>query len=359
MSILKFDDYIKEFSLDTYFKKILFVTKDRRYSCIFGDISPEATEKCAKLFNRMFNWICWDEALLKRNVVVPDNQPVIWYGGAGIAYPKADEFVEKYLNTKNMYNMPSCEKFSGNKVTFSKEFGDYDWHPKTCYDWREAAEGKVGFPFVAKISNGHAGLGVKKFEEGEMTEEKNRFLLKKPKKTIEREYELYCQCIDFDHEYRCILLRDEMFILNERVPDKRFDKGTIKTKGENDKMHFNYVVQDLEKVDQSFKDEIKKIATDILKKHDMRIWAIDVVLDKEGKAWVLEVNTEMGLGASKLCKYYQVVYEDYYKQQLPDWWKKKMFEDIEKQTYEFTYKNAKEAIEYSKWPIDYKKILEG
>ena len=241
----------------------------------------------------------------KKDITVPDNIPVLWYGGYTSNESSKLFLDSKKINLKNLYNKPEMLPLSGDKVTFAKNFGKFDWLPKTVLTKKEAEDGAVGFPVIAKVKDGHSGLGIEKFDTAED--------LKKSKD----KFDLFCQFIDFDREYRVMLCQDKIILINERVPTIE-NESSIRTKKANDRINFVYVYQDLNKVSESFKKGIEQICKDIKTILDLNLWAIDVVVDKKGKLWVMETSSATGLGSVKMCEVYRAIYEDFYKEQLPD-----------------------------------------
>ena len=100
-----------------------------------------------------------------------------------------------------MYNQPELLSLSGDKIEFAKVFKKFNWLPKTVFSKKEAIEGAVGFPVVAKIKDGHSGIGIQKFDTAkELQDSKETF-------------DLYCQFIDFDREYRVAFCKEKIFLI--------------------------------------------------------------------------------------------------------------------------------------------------
>lgn len=275
-------------------------------------------------------------------ITVPNNIPLLYYGGG--RDKESEQWIKnKKINPDNLYNKRELLLLSGDKVTFGKIFAKYDWLPKTVYSKKEAVDGAVGFPVIAKIKDGHSGVGIEKFDKaGDLEKSKEDF-------------DLFCQFIDFDREYRVVFCQSKIIAINERVPTIE-DNKSIKTKKANEKISFTYAYQDLNKVDKKFKDELADICVDIKKDLDLNLWSLDVVQDKKGKLWVMETSSAMGLGSVKMCEVYRAIYEDFYNEKLPD----AFLEDIYKKYVVNGHKNYwpkyKKEIESSQWPMDYEKL---
>jgi hypothetical protein len=273
---------------------------------------------------------------------VPNNIPILYYANA------SDEDTEKWLkdqniNEDNLYNKRDLIPLSADKITFGKTFAKYDWLPKTVYSKKEAVDGAVGFPVIAKIKDGHSGKGIEKFDSAEDLEKSKD------------EFDLFCQFIDFKHEYRVVFCQSKIIAINERVPTIE-DNKSIKTKKADEKISFTYVYQDLNKVDKNFLKELADICKDIKKDLDLNLWSLDVVQDKKGKLYVMETSSAMGLGSVKMCEVYRAIYEDFYGEELHE----AILEDMYKKYVVNGHKNYwpkyKKEIESSQWPMDYEKI---
>lgn len=328
---------------ENYKKKVILVTiadisDNKKVGTMTGSSDTETNKPLSDALSDLFVHYSIDE-LKDKKINIPNNVPIIYYGGYK---QKSLDFIEKNIaNKDNLYNVPEASIISGDKVAFGKMFFEHDWLPKTVYSKNEALENSVGFPLVAKIKDGHSGLGIKVFKsKEELQKDKN-------------EFDLFSECIDFDREYRCVFCKDECFIVNERIPVIG-EKSTIKTKGIDEKVNFIYAYQDMKKI--PWLKEIKEIAKEIKSKLSLGLWSLDIVIDKSGKIWVLETNTATGIGSAKAGEFYIKVYEDFYGK-LPDSFKEQVFKDHISKGYLLYYPKYKKEIESSKYPIDYEKIL--
>lgn len=341
-----FEEFIYEEKLkDKSAKKIAWVMMSHDIHKTSGNVnSREKKYNIAAKGNLFLNFSTSDE-FDDDKIVVPNDVPILWYGG-GIQNDSSKLFIKnKGINSDNLYNKPEIIPLSGDKVTFAKNFGKYDWLPKTVLSKEEAIDGAVGFPVIAKVKDGHSGLGIEKFDNAED--------LKKSKD----KFDLFCQFIDFDREYRVMLCQDKIILINERVPTIE-NESSIRTKKAKDKINFVYVYQDLNKVSESFKKGIAQICKDIKTILDLNLWAIDVVVDKKGKLWVMETSSATGLGSVKMCEVYRAIYEDYYKEQLPDEFLETIYKNYVVPGHQNYYPKYKKEIESSDWAMDYKILTE-
>jgi hypothetical protein len=141
-------------------------------------------------------------------------------------------------------------------------------------------------------------------------------------------------------------------MINERVPTIK-DNSSIRTKKANDKIRFTYVYQDLNRVDPEFIKQVTKICKDVKTLLDLDLWSLDVVVDKSGKLWIMETSAATGTGSVKMCEIYRAIYEDFYKEQLPDEFLEKIYLNFVVPGHQNYYPKYKKEIASSKWAMDY------
>ena len=336
MYVKLFEDFISE-SLDSpYEKRVGWIMQTNDIKSTSGDVNTREKKYNLEAKNFLYHNFFTKE---KENEAIPEGIPILYYGGS--KDKESEEFLQKNgIPKENLYNQRELLPISGDKTIFGKTFEKKDWLPKTVYSKEDAIEGSVGFPLVAKIKNGHSGLGVKKFDnKKELAESKDKF-------------DLFCQFIDFDREYRVVFCKETIVAINERVPTIE-DDSSIQNKDTKDKIKFTYVYQDLKKVPLSFIKNVLEICKDIRKKLPLDLWSLDIVIDKKGKMWVMETSSATGLGSVKMCEIYKAIYEDFYKEKLPD----AFLEDIYKRFVVTGHQNYwpkyKKEIESSQWAMDY------
>lgn len=344
------EEYINFRMYNEFDKKVIFLKLSNDLAAIDGSTEGRENNINTACLEKLYITYATIEDVKNNNIIIPRNMPVLYYGGN---VEESLEFIDKFnINPKNMYNLPKYMKMSGSKVEFAKLFKDSDWLPKTTFNRSEAINGAVGFPVIAKIDKGHSGLGIKKFDtKKELEKEKETFILRDK----EVEFSLYSQFIDFEREYRCFFIKDKCFTINERVPTIKENKS-IRTKKVDEKVKFIYVYQDMNKIPKEFYDEIYRISNEIREKIKLDIWSLDIVVDKKGKMWVLETNSATGLGSVKMCDVYMQIYEDFYKRQLPDWYKEELWKNFISQGHLIYWPEYKEEIMSTLWPIDYEAI---
>lgn len=347
-----FTEFVNENILNKYksfLKKVIFV----KISNDIKKLSGDSNDRDLALNNAVINSLYIPYSTkndIDKNLNISDDMPVLYYGGHN---ENARNFLKKFnIKQENMYNLPDEMKKSGSKVEFAKMFNDKKWNPKTVFDIEAVLHDSLKFPVIAKIDDGHSGLGIKIFKtKNELKNFKQPFEVEGEK----RKFDLYSECIDIDREYRTIFLKDKCILVNERIACIETNK-TVKTKKIDESVDFVYVVADMNKVPDKFLNELNDIAKEIRKKIKLDLWAIDVATDKDGNLFVLEINSAPGLGSEKMVNVYCAVYEDFYKEKLPADFIEELNKKYISQARKELYKNYKKEIEKSPWAIDYEGI---
>jgi len=318
-------------------KNVYFIRPRIPIERLSGDSRPDAMRRDRECLNELFIFIAASREE-DQNIKLNPDLPVIYYAGRNL---KARAIFNKNkIKKRNRFNSPASIRISGNKLRFYQTFRNETFMPKTVRTKTKAIE-KLKFPVVAKIKSGHSGLGIEKFNGIKDLE------------ASEREYDLYSEYIDFVEEYRAVFVGSQLIEINERVPSET-ENITIDTKKPDEKVKFVYVVQDIEKV--PFKDELSNVAKTLRDKMDMDIYSVDFVLDNKNKIWVLETNTETGLGSAKLAKVYIEVYQQFFKTGLPGWYKDYLENKYIVPGYKMNYSTFKNEISKSKYPINYQDL---
>ena len=336
-----FEEFLYEENLkNKYAKKVAWIMKSPDIHATSGDVNGREKKYNIAAKGNLFLNYATKEDFEDDKVVVPNNVPILNYGGA--VDPEAIGFLKnKGINNDNLYNKRELLPLSGDKVKFAKAASKFDWLPKTCFSKEDAVNGDVGFPVIAKIKDGHSGLGIQKFDTAEELE------------ASKDKFDIFCQFIDFAREYRVMFCRDKIFIINERVPRIEDDRS-IKTKTADEKISFTYVYQDQNKVDPKFIENVLSICKDVKTFLDLDLWALDIVVDKKGKMWIMETSSATGLGSVKMCEVYKAMYEDFYGEPLSDEFLEDIYLKYVVPGHQNYYPKFKKEIDSSQWPMDYK-----
>jgi glutathione synthase/RimK-type ligase-like ATP-grasp enzyme len=325
---------------DKYAKRVVWVMQTSDLRTTSGDVNTREKKYNTAAKNSLFINFFTKEDYNDKTVVVPNDLPILYYGGSKDT--ESEQFLKnKKVDYNKLYNKRDILMISGDKTIFGKTFGKYNWLPKTVFSKEEALKGDVGFPVIAKIKNGHSGVGIEKFDTKKELDE-----------SVEK-FDLFCQYIDFKREYRVIFCQDKLIAINERVPTIK-DDSSINTKKVNDKIKFTYVYQDLNKIDKDFIKQCNAICKDIKKGGlDLNFWSLDIVVDGDKKLWVMETSSALGMGSVKMCEAYRAIYEDYYKEKLPDEFLEHIYKEFIVTGHQNYWPKYKKEIESSPCAMDY------
>jgi len=73
-----------------------------------------------------------------------------------------EKMLEKGCKKSNVYNLPEFIKNSGSKKIFHEKVGNDENLPMTVFTQNDAI--KIGFPMIAKPTDGHSGIGIQVFK---------------------------------------------------------------------------------------------------------------------------------------------------------------------------------------------------
>tara|TARA_R110001592_G_C13132566_1_gene746671 strand:- start:135 stop:1115 length:981 start_codon:yes stop_codon:yes gene_type:complete len=196
----------------------------------------------------------------------------------------------KILENKkaNIYNKVEDFGISTDKVQFAKVFADMQNVAKTIYSLDDIEELKL--PIIAKPTDGASAKGIEKFDTYEDARESKL------------EFDLWCECKDLDREFRAFIMNDEIILVTERVTNDSNDMSVGK-KDANEKIDLIYIKQDMDKF--PYMDDIGNIKKELDKKVNLDLYAIDLMLDKDGDLWIPEINGAPGLGPVEFIAIYR------------------------------------------------------
>jgi len=333
------EDLLKE-SVDNkeYLKKVNFI--------LAGEKLEGLTGKNNKRIYGKINDVCLDELFnsfyakgdYKKELDVDPKLPLIYYGGNS---KEGLDFLKRYnISEDVMYNLPEAMKVSGNKSDFYKMFEDADFIPKAVYKKEDAKD--LEFPVIAKPDDGHSGLGIEIFDTYEDLEKSKG------------KFENYSEAKDLDREFRVLLMNEDPVLVHERVS---LNENEIKDKEADEQTEFTYVDQDMSKLD--FMDKVNDICKKVREKLKLGLWSIDLMIDKSGDCWVAEINSASGMAADKMARVYVKVYEDFYKEKLPQEFKTYLNEEYIKPIYKINLKENEDQIKRYKCSVNYQDVIDG
>lgn len=250
---------------------------------------------------------------------IPDNLPIINYIH-GRAWNKLIETVPEYknLNSRRIINFPEYDIPSlSNKITLTKRLNSFNFVPVTVYN-KDLAK-NLEFPIVGKPKDGMKGLGIGYFKT------KEEFI------QSGKTYDLYQESIqNVKAEYRA-------FIFNGNISriDIRKNENSITNKDEKNELKFKFI-RKLHFTD-NFLSQLKTIVDEVQSYTSFTWYALDIMEDKDGKLWLLELNSAPGMGVEKLVLLYKLSFNFFYGHHYSKYTKEQL--DTYKRTYLKLYDN--------------------
>ena len=222
--------------------------------------------------------------------------------------------LEAGYNPDLMYNLPE-DSLKLRKVNFYKQLNNLgsEYVSKTVFTIDEAKN--LTFPVIAKAEASWQSKGVKKFDTVEELVQS------------EEQFDLYQEAFKIDKEYRAIIFKGKKDTTpklltmslrspaNEKADSLRVSEGTEHDElANNESSKFTWTTIDIfdEKCGINM-GEISKLVADSLKvSPGMNMFAIDVAIDKDGKYWLIEANTQPGQNGITSHLIYLNMVKDFY-----------------------------------------------
>ena len=271
-----------------------------QFLMLFGKLSSPANKEQKEL-NEKTRDIFYEYFIIpedkEKEVKLDSERPVINY-----RKERSEDIIKQNKINKCYNNWKTNFTFTSDKIKFHKNLNEFDFIPKTVFNLEEID--KLKFPIIAKPADGLSGVGIEKFDN---IEEAKKSKLK---------FDLWSECIDFKREFRAIYLKENLFILYERIPSGNGEM-VIGKKKPDEKLEFTYIEQDTDKIE--FINELNNIVKKVRKKGmNTDIFSLDIFIDKNDKIWVIEINSGTGLGSNSLAKLYGAIYKDFYNKDITE-----------------------------------------
>ena len=197
-----------------------------------------------------------------------------------------------------IYNPKEKKMEIASKVKWHKTHKDSEFVPKTVSDAKDLD--KLEFPIIAKPDNRFSGQGIIKIDS-----------LEDAKDMDLSDFEVFSEKIDIDEEHRIMMWRGEPVMWVQRVHGNKETKEMTKKK--EDKLFFKYVLKDLSKMPKEWNEPFQEMN----KAHEgLDIYSIDLMVDTDGKPWVVEMSSEFAPLYGVMAFIYKKVYQDYYGKKL-------------------------------------------
>jgi hypothetical protein len=197
-----------------------------------------------------------------------------------------------------IYNPKEKKMEIASKVKWHETHKDSKHVPKTTSDAKDLDQLK--FPIIAKPDNRYSGQGIIKIDT-----------LQKANGMDLSDFEVFSEKIDIDEEHRIMMWRGEPVMWVQRVHGNKETKEMTKKK--EDKLLFEYVLKDLSKMPKEW-NEVFQEMNEAHKGLD--IYSIDLMVDTDGKPWVVEMSSEFAPLYGVMALLYKKVYQDYYDKKL-------------------------------------------
>ena len=197
-----------------------------------------------------------------------------------------------------IYNPKEKKMEIASKVKWHKTHKDSKHVPKTVSDAKDLDQ--LEFPIIAKPDNRYSGQGIIKIDT-----------LKEANDMDLSDFEVFSEKIDIAEEHRIMMWRGEPVMWVQRVHGNKETKEMTKKK--EDKLFFKYVLKDLSKMPKEWNEPFQEMN----KAHDgLDIYSIDLMVDTDGKPWVVEMSSEFAPLYGVMAIIYKKVYQDYYGKKL-------------------------------------------
>lgn len=197
-----------------------------------------------------------------------------------------------------IYNPKEKKMEIASKVKWHETHKGSEFVPKTVSDAKDLD--KLKFPIIAKPDNRFSGMGIVKIDS-----------LEDAKDMDLSDFEVFSEKIDIDEEHRIMMWRGEPVMWVQRVHGNKETKEMTKKK--EDKLLFKYVLKDLSKMPKEWNEPFQEMN----EAHEgLDIYSIDLMVDTDGKPWVVEMSSEFAPLYGVMAFFYKKVYQDYYGKKL-------------------------------------------
>ena len=200
-----------------------------------------------------------------------------------------------------VFNKLEDYPISSSKVKFSQSFNNEFFLPKTVFNIKDIKQLKL--PIIAKPDKGCSARGIEKFKTYEEAEQSTL------------KFALWCEAKDLIREFRVFILNNNIIHLSERVTN--FDHNmSVGIKKPNERIDLVYLDQKIDGF--PYMNQIINIKNIISKKVKLDFYVIDLMLDRDNKLWVPEINGAPGIGPSIFCDMYEPYVKFAYNKKISD-----------------------------------------
>lgn len=257
------------------------------------------------------------ELFTKGNEPMKANMPVINFCNI-----HTQRLLDAGTSKELIYNPKEKKMEIASKVKWHETHKDSKHVPKTVSDAKDLDQ--LEFPIIAKPDNRYSGQGIIKIDT-----------LEEAKDMDLSDFEVFSEKIDIDEEHRIMMWRGEPVMWVQRVHGNKETKEMTKKK--EDKLLFKYVLKDLKKMPEDWNPVFEEMAE---AHKGLDIYSIDLMVDTDGKPWVVEMSSEFAPLYGVMAHFYKKVYQDYYD--------KKLHSSDEAQIDMYQKKDINSTIEFDK-----------
>lgn len=223
---------------------------------------------------------------LDQYTIINPRRPILNY---------SNKITENLPSSLNIINRAEFISEISSKFKFHKKVYNEPEIPKTVFSKIESLD-ELSFPVITKPEFGHSGIGIRFFKSKDDLKA-NSF----EKRTV------FSEIIDKKSEYRCYVYKGEVFTLLNRTPLN--DKSKMIHSIGKEKMDFCYTKVPYLKLQDKLKVIIEKY-TNLFS--NIEFMALDLIEDKDGKFYIVELNSMPGLPFSTSVLLYEKIVEDCY-----------------------------------------------
>ena len=278
---------------------------------------------------RFYDKYMYEDSDEWKEVRVPQNRK----NSIDFAYPILNftSKVHKILKDDRaiIFNAMEDMGLSDDKELFYGTFGSEDFIAKTVYDEEQIENLKL--PIIGKPKVGYSAEGIEKFDTYE--EAKNSTL----------PMDLWCEYKDIKSEFRAFVCDKEIIHISERIHSEK-DNKEVGEKDPEEKINLIYIDQKIEGFPHL--ERIKEIKEKLEKNVDLDFYNIDIMVDKDNKLWVPEINSAPGIGPSIFYPVYKAFLKLAYQKAVPFGAEKELkalalkHRNLMKKTYPKEYKSS-------------------
>jgi hypothetical protein len=272
-------------------RKIYLIKKDKDGRATMGPTNPMVEAFLEKVFVHIGE--TYDGAPLDNSM------PVFKFGAKELTM---DLQARGIVSDRNLYSPLSLvSRASSKKGLYRTLRGDY--MPRSYFTGEEAAA-HLQFPILVKPINGWAGKGVRIVN--------SRASLPYSSGLVYQEH------LKIAHEYRFTMVKGQIIFVAERVPSNEKAKALRDGRESNvdeysrNKFIWKPINMCAEDNAGSWFRKAKEIAVDVMRRIGLGVAGLDIAVTTEGKVYLIECNTSMGMTHDQSIRLYKAIFEDWY-----------------------------------------------